>query len=302
MRAHRSGMNHPLAYTILAGAFALLPSAPVARAQSISMTLDDILIRLDGNLKYYDSQVPSLICDEHAVSKMNLVPQTEHGSKKKSPPAPKPQITVTESTFRMKRVSVSDKVATLEESREIKSVDGQPAQGEEITGPAVLTGAFSGAGAIASVSQAACVQYTLEPMQPDKPTAPYIIDFVTAPKAQRPDNCILKDDGSGRIFVDSDSMQITRIEFTAPHHPLTTQVEMSYGRPVRPPTGTWNISIDYASVTLGRSVFWLPSTVTGTLTGGPVPTVWSFEAHYSNFQKLEVESHVVAPAPDAPQP
>jgi hypothetical protein len=301
MRAHPSSAHRRLVFFALATVLAYLPLRPAARAQSIPMTLDDILIRLDENLKSYDAQVPSLFCDEHAISKMTLSAQAT-GSKKKAPAAPQAQSTVTDSTFRLKRVSISPIVATLEESREIKSVNGQPAPGQEINGPALLTGAFSSAGAIASVGQAACVQYTLRPIQPDQPAAPYVIEFTTAPKAQRPPDCVLQDDGSGRIFVDSDSMQITRIEFTAPHHPLSGEVEMSYGRPVRAPTGLWSISIDYASVPLSRTVFWLPSTVTGTLTGGPGPTVWSFEAHYNNFHQLEVESHVVAPPPDAPKP
>lgn len=301
MRARSSGANHRTIVAALTAAFALLPACAAARAQSIPMTLDDILIRLNENLKYYDTQVPSLFCDEHAVSKMTIAPQTT-GSKKKAPPAPQTQTTVTESTFRLKRVPTSETAISLVESRDIKSLNGQPAQGQEISGPALLSGAFSSAMAIASEQQAACVHMSLEPIQPDKPTAPYIIDFTTAPKAERPDICVLKDDGSGRIYVDSDSMQISRIEFTAPHHALTTQVEMSYGRPVRPPTGIWNISIDYTGVTLGKTVFWLPSAVTDILSGGVIPTVWTFQAQYTNFHKLEVESHVVSPAPDAPKP
>jgi hypothetical protein len=302
MRARSPGANHRLAFTALAATLALLPLCSTVRAQSISMTLDDILIRLDGNLESYDAQVPSLFCDEHAISKMAAAPPPGSGSKKKAPPAPQTQTTVTESTFRLKRVATSETAFSLVESRDIKTVNGEPAQTQEITGPALLSGAFSSATAIASERLATCVHMTLEPIQPDKPTAPYVIDFATAPKTERPEGCVLKDDGSGRIYVDSDSMQITRIEFTAPHHPLSSQVEMSYGRPVRPPTGVWNITIDYAGVAFGRNVFWLPSTVTGVLSGGTVPTVWSFEAHYSNFHKLEVESHVVAPAPDSPQP
>jgi hypothetical protein len=287
---------------MLSGILTLLPACSSARAQSVSMTLDDILIRLDGNLQSFDTQVPSLFCHEHSVSKMTVAPQPNSGSKKKAPPAPQTQTTVTESTFRLKRVPTSETAVSLVESRDIKTVDGEPAQSQQITGPALLSGAFSSATAIASQRLAACVHMTLQPIQPDKPTAPYVIEFTTAPKAERPQNCILQDDGSGRIYVDSDSMQITRIEFTAPHHPLSGSVEMSYGRPVRAPTGIWNVTIDYASVAFGRNVFWLPSAVTGVLSGGTVPTIWSFEAHYNNFHKLEVESHVVAPAPDSPRP
>ena len=76
-------------------------------------TMHEILQRLQENLEQYDSGVPSFFADEHVVSRM--VPDVHD------------QETVTDSVFRLKRTPHPDHTTTLEESREVKTVNGQPA-------------------------------------------------------------------------------------------------------------------------------------------------------------------------------
>ncbi len=283
MQRLRPAWGPRLAFTALAAAFVLLPTG--AYAQAYPITLDDLLLRLEENLKYYDNHLPAFFCDEHAISRMT--------------PGPPNRNTITDSTFRLKRLPNGDNTESLFESRDIKTVDGKPAQGETLTGPALLTGAFSGGPAIISQRQSACMQFALRPIHLDQPRNPYIVEYATAPASQRPANCVLQEDGTGRGYIDSDTMQITRVEFTAPAHLIVPAGKDAKGRPTPGLTGVWNVTIDYASVVLGGQTFQVPSTIVGVLTASR--TTWTFEAHYSNFHKLEVTSRIL-PADDPDEP
>src|SRR5580704_15115858 len=63
--------------------------------------LDEILDRMEANLKHYDARVPSLYCDEHVVST-----QVEPGERD--------QDISTDSVFRLKRVTGQDHSASLQ--------------------------------------------------------------------------------------------------------------------------------------------------------------------------------------------
>jgi hypothetical protein len=62
-------------------------------------TLGEILRRLEANLSRYDTGLPSIFCDEHAVSRVI--------------PTVRDQDTVTQSIFRVKRMPNPDHTTTL---------------------------------------------------------------------------------------------------------------------------------------------------------------------------------------------
>jgi hypothetical protein len=250
---------------------------PAFAQQRQSPALDDILLALEDNVHHYDAAVPSFFGDEHVVSKM--VPDPRH------------QDATTDSTFRLKRVVNADGRPTLVESRDVKVVYGDHASGKDLVGPSIVRGAFSGGLSIVSLSQKACMRYTLEPINPGSPGEPYVIQFASRPKSERPTDCHLIEDGSGRVYVDPATMQIQRMELTVPHHTISAN---SYKMPVT--MGVWDLSIDYSPVLLGGQSFWLPVTIassTKSTSGDPSRTAWSFVATYSNYHKLEVSSRIV---------
>ena len=258
----------------LAGAVILLlgvlvASHPALAQQTPSPTLDEILLRLESNLHRYDTQVPNFFCSEHVVS--SVVSGKNH------------QSTITDSIFRLKRTLKPGQAATLIESREIKAVNGTPVEGRDIHGPTILAGVFSGGLDTVSLSQKACMSYTLQPSEPGHSGEPYVVRFATMP-GQRPSSCVLKEEGSGRAFIDPATMQVTRMELIVPHHIILPAT-----------VGVWRISIGYAPVLLGGQTFWMPSTITSRATPGDLedPTVWSFNAHYSNYHKLEVSFRIL---------
>ena len=246
-------------------------------------TLDEILKRLEANLNHYDSGVPSFFCEEHLVSQVE--------------PGQRSQNTVTDSVFRLKRVLNPDHTTTLEESREVKRVDGKAATSQSIDGPAMLSGVFEGALAVVSLNQTACMNYSLQRINEKRPGEPYIVRFATVLTPENRADCLLEENSKGRAFIDPASMQITRLEVTTPHHTI-----IPGGGYTPRIVGERVLAVDYAPVHLGGETFWLPATINSRSTSGAGTfhaMVWSFQATYRNYHKLEVTSRIV---PDSEAP
>jgi hypothetical protein len=256
-------------------AFLGLPLALCAQ-QAKTPTLDEILQRLEANLNHYDTALPSLFCDEHVVS------QVEPSARNKK--------TVTDSNFRLKRTESPDHTTTLVESREIKRVDGKPAASQDMKGPSRVSGAFEGGLAVVSLSQRTCMKYRLERVHGDHPTEPYIVSFATALTSENKADCLLQEKSSGRVVIDPASMEIKHLEMMTPRHVIIPG--NLYASPV---IGKWVVTVDYAPVLLDGDTFWMPSTITSRDTGkdGFSVTVWTFEATYRNYHRLEVKSRIL---------
>lgn len=239
-------------------------------------TLDEILERLDANLHHYDTSVPSLFCDEHAISKVW--------------PGASSEDTVTDSVFRLKRTPQANHTTTLVESREIRLVNDKPATSQNLDGPALLNGAFEGGLAVVSLNQSACMNYELQPINRKRPAQPYTVRFATALTPQNSAGCVLQEPSKGRALIDPASMQITHLEIITPGHLIA-------GNAFAPPVvGKRVITVDYVPVLLGGETFWMPSTITLQVTRGSGTfhmTEWSFQATYGNYHKLEVTSRIV---------
>jgi hypothetical protein len=263
---------------------ALLGFSPSRFAQPAKTpTLGEILLRLEANLNHYDTGLPSMFCDEHAISQVK--------------PILRDRDTVTDSIFRLNRAPNPDHTTTLVESREIKSVDGMPATSQKIDGPTLLDGAFEGGLAVVSLTQTACMNYSLERVDKSRQTGPYVIRFATVLTRRNSAICLLQEKSSGRAFIDPASMQITHLELTTPRHTILRGND--YTSPV---LGERVITVDYAPVLLGSETFWRPSTIALSATSGKGTfheNVWSFRASYTNYHKLEVSSRIV-PGSEAP--
>ncbi len=256
---------------------ALLAIAVPLSAQQKVPPLEEILRQLETNLDQYDARVPSLFCDEHVVSQVF--------------PGMRNQNTVTDSVFRLKRMAAAGNTTTLDESREIKTVNGRPAKSQELGGPSVLSGIFEGALSVVTMSQSVCMNYTLERPRGNDPLAPYVIRFASVITPQNSAKCLLEEDSKGRILIDRATLEVMRLELTTPHHTIIPGG--AYSGPVK---GEWVLSVDYAPVPLGGQSFWLPAAVTSRETSGGGTfhkIVWTFRATYRNFHKLEVTSRIV---------
>lgn len=123
------------------------------------------------------------------------------------------------------------------------------------------------------------MSYALEPTKPGKP---YVIQFATLPGKHN--NCLLAEEGNGRVFIDPATMQVKRMELVVPDHIILPQT-----------VGVWRIAIDYAPVLLDGRTFRMPTTIVSTAvsTYDGTETEWAFNARYSNYHKLEVTSRIL---------
>jgi VWFA-related protein len=240
--------------------------------------LNSILQRLQENLDQYQAQVPSFFCDEHVVSKRSPDPQHEGR--------------ITDSTFRLKRNPTPDVHGRpiLEESREVKMVNGKPADGAYVGGPTTVTGAFSGGLALVSLSQQPCMSYKLKSINATDPKKTIILLFTSVRPSEHSEDCIMQEDLSGRVLIDPGTMQIKHLEFHAPHHHITPDI-----------AGEWDFAIDYAPVMLSGKSFWMPARIDVKMEGyltnyndrSSYAVRWSLGATYTNYHKLEVTSRIL---------
>ena len=245
-------------------------------------TLAELLQRLQENLEQYDATIPSFFCDEQVVAAMRQ-DSVEYWS----------GLVVTDSTFRLKRVDSSGGRVTLQESHEVKRVNGRPATGDSVSGPSYLRGAFSNGLALVSLSQQICMSYTLEPAAPNRPKDPYIIDFASLPGDQRPINCLMHEDVSGRVLIDPLTTQIKRMEFRAPHHLIVPAGHLFAKLELAPIYGQWDVSVEYAPILLDGRRFWLPSKIYDKMASRPADIEWWYNAIYRNYHKMVVTSRIL---------
>jgi hypothetical protein len=118
--------------------------------------------------------VPSFICDEHILS------QEVHEGKINR------EITV-DAVFSVTRSTA--KANTLEESREVKLVDGKPAPSKNITMPLSFSGEFSGAlNKFLSSDHRLCFEYAADPSTPS-PEGIAVFTFVAKPATAGDPDC-----------------------------------------------------------------------------------------------------------------
>lgn len=246
-------------------------------SQTTPPSLDDVLQRLEANLKRYDSSLPSLFCDESITSKVE-------------PSFPKEDTTVA-SIFRLKRTPNGDHTSSLVESRDVITINGQSAKSNDPDLPVQLDGAFEGAFSVVSLSQASCFDYSLKQVDKRHPTKPYVIRFRSRSTSNDASNCLLTEKSDGVVLIDPATFEITHMEINTPHHLI--QSGNAY---IAPTQGKRAITIDYAPTSFGGASFWLPSIVDLNVIQGAgsfKQTTWSFHSQYRNCHQLQVTSRIV---------
>jgi hypothetical protein len=251
---------------------------------------DELLLRVWDNFAGYLSSLPNVFADEHVVSSVTTAKNGVHDSETDSIID-----STVDSIFRLKRVSSDGKTADLVESREVKYVNHQSAaKGQSLTGPAILIGAFSHAPNVLSPQLKDCYDYRLLPNKRHNPDVAMlflhsdvlVLEYALKSPLPAAAQCPVREQTTGRAFIDPSSMQIVRLEQQRPRH------DEGSGRPV-----AWSWSIDYARVMMDGKPFWLPKTISSkasSLDGGRFK--WSFLATYGNYHLMTVTSTILPTA------
>jgi hypothetical protein len=249
---------------------------PTAASTPSTLSLHEILLRLQGNLSDYLTNVPSFFCDERVISN------------REQPGLPNKR-TTTDSVFRLRRDSKLGK-QVLSESREIKTVDGIRTNGEDLHGPLILTGVFATGANIVSLGMSRCFNYKLESPGTLNKSPAIIISFRLKTEVQPNESCHGFEDQSGRAFIDPATLHIERVETRIPNH------EVSPDRKV-----LWTWAVDYAPVSFTNKQFWMPKTIVSKADANDGGATWTFTANYSGYHKLAVSSRIITDLKDDPQ-
>jgi VWFA-related protein len=281
------------------------PSLQVPIQQAVTPSAPDpataaLLVRVWDNFVQSLSSLPNVFADEHVVSSVSA----PYSNPSKSGVYDSELETTVDSTidsiFRLKRVSADGKTADLVETREIKYVDHQPAaKGQSLAGPAILVGAFSRAPNVFSPEFKDCYEYRLLPNMRHKPgdailfhADVLVLEYALRAPLPAATLCPVREQTTGRAFIDPSSMQIVRLEQQWPRrHNEGSKYPVS-----------WSWYIDYARVMMDGKPFWLPKTISSkasSLDGGR--NKWSFLATYGNYHLMTVTSTVL-PAASSSQP
>jgi hypothetical protein len=251
-----------------------------------------LLQRVWENFVQYLYSIPDVFAEEHVISSVTSP----------SRPIPKNGVhdsemdstldSTIDSVFRLKRISTDGKTADLVESREIKYVDHQvAAKGQSLTGPAILIGAFTYAPNVFSPQFKDCYDYRLLPKMRRKPgdsalflhADVLVLEYAVRSPLPTGIPCPLREETTGRAFIDPSSMHIVRLEQQRPRH------DEGSGRLV-----AWSWSIEYTRITMDGRQFWLPrmiSSKASSLDGTRIK--WNFLANYSNYHLTTVTSTMI---------
>jgi hypothetical protein len=241
---------------------------PAAAPNPSALTLHDILLRLQGNLTDYLNNVPNFFCNERVISNRR---QPGHPDKR----------TTTDSIFRLRRDSKAGK-PVLSESREIKTVDGNRANGEELHGPSILNGVFASGATIVSLEMSRCFNYKLEPPGTLNKAPAIIISFSLKPEMLSNASCIGLENQSGRAFIDPATLHTERVETRIPNHRVSADRKV-----------LWTWAVDYAPVSFASKQFWMPKTIVSKADADDASATWDFLANYSGYHKLTVTSRII---------
>jgi hypothetical protein len=117
-----------------------------------------------------------------------------------------------------------------------------------------------------------------------------VVGFATFLTPSNTDDCFLQEKSKGRVVVDAASMQVKRLEIETPRHVIDDGSEYSEAE-----VGRRELTVDYAPVLLGTETFWMPSAIGMRTSSGSSfdVTVWTFEATYRDYHRLEVKSKIL---------
>lgn len=279
-------MRLHVAFQLAVSACLVLGPRPIL-SQDTSQSLDEILNRAQANIESYRTSVPNVYCTEHAVANRKI-PNTSPGSASSTPVS---RVAIIEDSaestaiFRLKRLPEPSENGIFEESRISQQVTYRSdAPGyEEIGIPALLYGVFSNGLNILSPEGRQCFSFTVHKVKQGKPI---VVEFTDLPTDQRAAGCFAFQNGRGTIQIDPETMHVTQIERSVPHHVLVGDIK-----------GDWTWKEKYSPVTLAGKTFWLPSSITSRSVSSDQRGVWTFDATYKDYHLFYSTSRIL---PDKP--
>jgi hypothetical protein len=231
------------------------------------LSLDQLLSQVEAKSDRYNATVPGFACDEHIVSQ-----EFHQGQLKRE--------TTADGVFSVIRSASTPN--TLEESREIKRINGKPAVNKKMNLPLSFSGGFSGAlTKFLSREHRLCFEYAADTSTPSPQGSAAFTFVAKAAVANEPACASIQPGTRGKFVVDTASMQVIHIERTVPN-------------PVgRDETVFGTAAVEYAAATFSGESFWLPSTIIAFTTETAKTNGFRFTAHYGDYHRFASTSTIL---------
>jgi len=111
----------------------------------------------------------------------------------------------------------------------VKKVNGRPATGDSVSA-SISSWRLLQRSRAGLRNQQACMRATIKPIRQNKPSDPITIQFASVPASERPADCLMQEDISGRVFIDPAHNADPRMEFHAPNHVIGPESKTSKRR------------------------------------------------------------------------
>jgi hypothetical protein len=248
--------------------------------------VDEIVARVQQNVEKDLASLPNFLCDERITSQVLL--KGKVGSEIKA-----------ESIVRAVRAGNEGTERDFVETREVVSVNGAPARGQELRLPINVKEAASGSmAAVFGAANIRCFDVKIGGIQEFRGHKAVLLRFATKKNAANLGGvCPSKTPGQGgQAWIDPEAMEVLRIESTKLRQKLHGAEKN--GLPIEE-DALYSWSIDFAKVLINGQPFWMPLTDKAEAASTYRKLRLTYVAEYSNYHKFGATSKIV---PDSSSP
>jgi hypothetical protein len=272
-------MKAPARYSVL---ILLLCAGVLAQdgAKQPLTSVDEIVSRVQHNVEQTLTSLPDFLCDEQITNQ---------------------EIYKGKLRFEKKAVSVIRSIRTkhagtendFEESREVRTINGKPAEGQELDLPFAVNGA-SGA-ALATVfgpGNIRCFDFRVTGSEQRMGNTVLVLSVTGKENAKDLGGaCASKTPGAGgTLLIATEEMQVVSMDHG--WRPLKLH-RTADGETVN---GIVRWSVEFRPVTIGERSFWMPATSRAEAVMKDSPRRLLYLAEYSNYHKFNVTAKIVTDA------
>lgn len=237
------------------------------RAQT-AMSVEELVARVQANTDQFEHSLPNFVCDEKVSSSLF------HRGKQH------------DKTIESRFVGVQkrNRNVSFTESREVVSVNGQPAaKDQRYEGPFLFGGGFSSMLSLTFGLEASPYHtYTLAGEETVNGRPAFVLTFKTKEGQHHLffliDGKTVVNNDIGKAWIDKESYHVLRLE----------RRYLNVGKNQGPLAAV----VDYAEVQIGGQPFWMPKTVHAWQSAMKGGDHGEFSASYSNYRKFDVSSAI----------
>lgn len=243
---------------------------------SQALSVNDVLARVRANLALYDASIPNLICDESVDSKRTFGGKVKDEMK-------------IESSFSMVRSSDGK---SFRETRVKQLVNGIKPKNQKVAPPYFFSGGIVN---VLSLVSDTCNNFAFAQDAQTADNSNIVIAVTPRPASPEvPAHCkaTWRHSWRAKLVIDPKLFQVLHLEYSVQDVSFGLASHLPFV-PFPSTHNTMSFTADYAPMTLGGKTFWLPQTITSTVTDKVRPITLEYLAHYTHYHVFTSTSTIL---------